>query len=77
MTTPTYPTTTPNVVIRSPKARTIIYDIFGVAGLLLFAVVAADAISPDFDISKFTQPIGAAYAVIGGGIGYLSRQNTP
>lgn len=76
MSTP-LPTQTPNVVIRSPRARTVIYDVFGALGLLLFAVAAADAISGDFDLTKFTQPATAVYTILGAGIGYTARQNTP
>lgn len=71
------PTSTPNVIIRDPKLRQITYDVFGVVGLLLAAVVAADAVSEAFNASAFTIPATAVYTVIGGGIGFLSRQNTP
>lgn len=71
------PTQTPNVIIHDPKRRQVIYDIFGIAGLFLFAAIAADAVSPLFDIKQYTDIAVAVYTVLGGGVGYLSRQNTP
>lgn len=76
MSNPT-PGDVPNVVIRNPKTRERIYDAFGVVGLLLFAAVAADTVSPLFDIAAFTQPATAVYTILGAGIGYTARQNTP
>jgi len=64
-------------VIRNPKLRERIYDIFGVAGLVLFAAIAADAASSDFDLAAILQPATAVYAVVGAGIGYTARQNIP
>lgn len=71
------PYTTPNVVIRNPNVRERVYDIFGIVGLILFAAAAADAVAPGFDITAITGPALAGYAVLGAGIGYTARQNTP
>lgn len=73
-----YPTTTPNVVIKNPATRERVYDVLGVAGLLLGAAIAADLASPLFDISAWTTPITAVYTAIAGPLGfYAARQNTP
>lgn len=76
MTNPT-PGQVPNVVIRNAKTRERIYDAFGIVGLLLFATVTADAASPLIDWTAFTTPALAVYSVLGAGIGYTARQNTP
>lgn len=72
------PTETPNVVIRDPQARQGIYDILGIVGLTLSAIVAADAAAPLFDLSAFTSPAFAVYGVVAAGLGfYPARQNVP
>lgn len=79
MSTPTPPPApvVPNVIIRDAKTRERIYDIFGCVGLILFAVVAGDAIAPQVDLTPYTAPALAVYSVLGAGIGYTARQNTP
>lgn len=68
---------TPNVVIADPKKRDAIYKVFGWASLAVAAVVAADVVSPLFDLSAYTTPALAVIGVVGAGIGYTASKNTP
>jgi len=74
--TPT-PTQTPNVLIRSPRIREIVYDVFGWVGLGLAAVVTADSFTEAFDVTAWTTPALQVFAVVGAGIGYVAQKNTP
>lgn len=69
------PQITPNVVIENPKTRKTVYAIFGWVGLLLSAVVVADASSDAFNIAAFTVPAVAVWGLLSAGIGYTANKN--
>ena len=73
-----YPTTTPNIVIKDPNRRQRVYDVLGIAGLILGAVIAADLAAPAFDLSAWTDPLSAAFVAIATPLGfYAARSNVP
>lgn len=71
------PTQTPNVVIRNPRARQIAYDVFGIASLAVAVVIGVDLASDAFDLIAYTKPALAGLGILGAGLGFTARQNTP
>lgn len=70
--------TTPNVVIESPKIRKALRTVLDAFGGLVFIASAVDVASPDFDISGFTGPALAGYAVARVVFGFaVDNTNTP
>lgn len=72
------PSETPNVVVSNPNTRRIVTTTLGAFGIILGAVVTADLVAPEFDLSAFTTPATAVYAFLAGvfGVGVI-RPNTP
>lgn len=64
------PSTTPNVRIKSPKARKIIGDTIGWAGVAVTAATIVDAAIPAIDLVAYTVP---ASAIV---LGFLSLFQT-
>lgn len=71
-------TETPNVVIENPATRKIVRTILDSIGGLTFIASAVDVASPLFNISDWTGPILAGYAVARVVFGFaVDNPNTP
>jgi hypothetical protein len=70
------PTQTPNVVIGSPRARAVIYDIFKWVSLIVFiAVSVIFAFFPPVPVWLLAVQYGAT--LFGVGVGFTASANTP
>ena len=70
--------TTPNVVIESPRTRKIVRTVLDVIGGAAVIVQAADAVSPAFDANAIIVPVLAAYATARVVFGFaVDNPNTP
>lgn len=71
-------TETPNVVIGSPKTRSIINSVLSVAGIAIGAAVVLDVTSPAFDWAAYTTPGTAVLVFLSGVFGVaVIRPNIP
>ncbi len=72
------PSETPNVVITNPKVRLALRSVLDVIGGGAFIAQVVDASTPAFDISAWTVPILAGYAVARVVFGFaVDNTNTP
>ena len=72
------PSTTPNVVIESPKARKSARTALDVAGVALGTVMVVDLASDAFDAATFTAPALAAWTYLRLAFGLaIDNPNTP
>lgn len=78
MSTPTFPSETPNVTIENPKVRKGLRTVLDSIGGVAFIAQVADAASPAFDIGHITIPVLAAYAAARVVFGFaVDNRNTP
>lgn len=78
MSTPNFPSKTPNVTIENPKVRKGIRTTVDVAGAAIFVVGAVDAASAGFDLAWLLVPAGAAYIALRTVFGFaVDNRNTP
>jgi hypothetical protein len=78
MTENNLPNRTPNVVIENPAVRKVVRTVLDSIGGLVFIASAVDVASPVFDISGFTGPALAGYAVARVVFGFaVDSPNTP
>ena len=63
------PNETPNVVVANPTVRRYANIFLGAVGIILGAVVVADASSPLFELGQYTGPAFAVYGFLAGVFG--------
>lgn len=78
MSTPHFPTETPNVTIENPKTRKVVRTILDSIGGAAFIATAVDVSSEAINLAFITVPVLAGYAAARVVFGFaVDNRNTP